>query len=69
MDLQDLILTNLAAIIGAFVSIKVSIAKLEVKVGTLGTDVDNIAYIIGTKRAIKTKEEQGDQNVKLGSTL
>lgn len=70
MDLQDLILTNLGAIIVGVVGVIYSFARLEVKVGTLIKDVDNIALIVGTKRAIETKQKKDEvENAKLGSTL
>lgn len=61
MDLQDLIKENIGAIIVSVITIIYSYARLEVKVGTLIKDVDAIAEIIGTKRALanKQKKEKG----------
>lgn len=69
MDLQGLnsadaavlvgsvIITNLGFIVGSYVSMKVSIAKLEVLVGTLSKDVDNLAEILETNRSKNQKKE------------
>ncbi len=49
------IMANLGFIIGAYVSVKVSIAKLEVIVGTLSKDVDALG---GKIRQVQNKEEE-----------
>lgn len=53
----SVIITNLGFILGSYVSMKVSIAKLEVLVGTLGKDVDNLAEILETNRSKNQKKE------------
>lgn len=68
MDLQDLIYTNIGAIIFGVLSIVYRFVRLEVKVGTLSKDVDAIAEKIGTKRALSNKQKREEQNVKLGIT-
>ena len=42
---------HLGAMFGAYVSIKVSIARLEVKVDAASKDIDGLAKIIGTERS------------------
>jgi predicted ATP-grasp superfamily ATP-dependent carboligase len=41
--LATVVISNIGIIIGSYISLKVSVAKLEVKVDTLGQDVDAIA--------------------------
>lgn len=70
MDLQTLIKENIGAIIVSAVTIIYSYARLEVKVGTLIKDVDAIAEIVGTKRALANKQKKEEvENAKLGSSL
>lgn len=57
MDLQNLIKENIGAIIVSVITIIYSYARLEVKVGALIKDVDAIAEIIGTKRALSRKQK------------
>lgn len=53
----SVIITNLGFIVGSYVSMKVSIAKLEVLVGTLSKDVDSLAGIMETNRSKNQKKE------------
>ena len=58
--LAGILLTNLGAIVGFFVAIKVAVAKLEVKVDHLEKDINNIAYYVGTPRAKGERGESGN---------
>lgn len=49
---KELFLNVIAPALAAWISVKVSIARLEVKVDTLLSDVDGIAEFVGTPRAI-----------------
>ena len=52
------LITNVAAIFGAWMSLVKSNAKLEVKVDRLMLDVDNLAELVGTERS-KGRKENG----------
>ena len=70
MDLQNLIYTNIGAIILGVLSIVYRFVRLEVKVGTLSKDVDAIAEKIGTKRALSNKQKREEKaNEKFNRSL
>jgi hypothetical protein len=50
-------LANIAAIVGNYVSTKVSVAKLEVLVGKLEKDVDNLGRMYRDKFNNKERKE------------
>lgn len=49
---KELVFNVIATALAAWISVKMSIARLEVKVDTLIKDVDGIAEFVGTPRAI-----------------
>ena len=57
MAFGAIILTNIAAIFGAYASLLKSNTELKVKVDRLLVDVDNLAEIIGTERSRGRKEK------------
>jgi len=57
--LGGLLLANIGAIMGAFISIKVSLAKLETQSQNHTKDIDNLAEIIGTQRSRSRSRASG----------
>lgn len=49
---KELVFNVIAPALAAWVSVKVAIARLEVKVDTALNDIDGIAEFMGTPRAI-----------------
>lgn len=64
-----LIVTNFGAIVAGYVSIRVAIAELKLKAERTEKDLDNIAKLIGTNRAIgEEKQKKGDHNASVSGT-
>lgn len=49
--LAGLVLGNIAALIGSYISLRVSLAELRVKVDRLEKDNDNLGQILSTQRS------------------
>jgi hypothetical protein len=55
--LAGILIANFGSLMAAYVSIKVSLARLELKVDRNEKDIDNLGFILGTERAKAQKKE------------
>lgn len=54
-----IVVANISFILGSWVSMRVTVGKLEVKVDNLEGDVDNLADLLGTEKSRARAQKKG----------
>lgn len=54
--LAGILVANFGGLMAAYVSIKVSLARLEIKIDRAEKDIDNLGFVLGTERAKAQKK-------------